>query len=99
MYGSIRMFQVQPGMLDEAISATWAACQASLPTVPGFRQMGLIRVEPDQFVTLGVYDSQAAAEAGMGITNPEFWAAVAKYFAAEPRRIHGELTLWDSDAG
>lgn len=94
MYGSVRIFRVKPGTGDAALEQTWRACKQVLATNPGFLDMYTIRSGPDEFLTIGIYESRETAEAAFGVTNPVFWEAVSQYFAVEPERFHGDLKSW-----
>lgn len=95
MYGSIRVFRVKPGTGDVALEQTWRACKKVLATNPGFIDMHTVRCGPDEFLTIGIYESQEMAAAAFVNTNPVFWAAVSKFFASEPLRFQGDLKSWD----
>lgn len=94
LYGSVRIFRVKPGTGDVALEQTWRACKQVLATNPGFIDMHTVRSGPDEFLTIGIYESQETAAAAFGTTNPVFWAAVSEFFVSEPLRFHGDLKSW-----
>lgn len=94
MYGSVRVFRVKAGTGDLALEQTWRACKSVLASNPGFVDMHTIRSGPEEFLTVGLYESRETAEAAFGVTNPSFWRAVSEFFAEEPLRFHGDLQSW-----
>lgn len=99
MYGSVRIFRVKPGTGDEALAETWRACKLVLGASSGFIDMLTIRSGPDEFLTVGLYESREAAERGFASANPVFWEAVSPFFAADPERYHGDLRTWTQMGG
>ena len=62
MYASIRKYSIKPGFMEEVMRRIQGEFVFLISQEPGFLDYYALRVEPNEVLTISVFDTQAGAE-------------------------------------